>query len=286
MYQRYKWGRVTHTLLVAFCACVALSIDACAPNNVTKMPSWEAEFTKNKVNGTFALFDNGQGEFYIYNVARYKDSAYLPASTFKIMNGLVALKTGRVASEKQVFPWDGVVRFYPNGDTATNWNKDLTFADAFKYSAVPVFQQIARSIGKDTMQFWLDSMHYGNKKIGTEIDRFWLNNSLTITSDEQLGFVKRLYFELLPMDKRPQRIMKQLMEQERNANYILSYKTGWGNLPDGKELGWVVGWIEENKHPYFFVLNMEGPKGTDLKAARENILKNILTEQGFFQGKK
>jgi len=25
---------------------------------------------------------------------------------------------------------------------------------------------------------------------------------------------------------------------------------------DGHEIGWIVGWIEENKHPYFFVLNM------------------------------
>lgn len=30
-------------------------------------------------------------------------------------------------------------------------------------------------------------------------------------------------------------------------------------LENGKQLAWVAGWIEENKHPYFFVLNLEGP---------------------------
>ena len=34
----------------------------------------------------------------------------------------------------------------------------------------------------------------------------------------------------------------------------LGYKTGWGfwNEKTGKHIGWVVGWIEENQHPYFF----------------------------------
>ena len=75
--------------------------------------------------------------------------------------------------------------------------------------------------------------------------------------------------------------------REENANYKLSYKTGWGNNENGNEIGWVVGWIEENKHPYFFVLNIESTdKKIDMINVRMKILKSILTQLGFFQGKK
>ncbi|NJE06794.1 class D beta-lactamase, partial [Thermococcus sp. M36] len=149
--------------------------------------------------------------FIIHNLSRYKDSAYLPASTFKIVNSLIGLQTGKIVNEKMIIKWDGVKRWNEA------WNKDLTMEEAFKLSAVPYYQEVARRIGKDTMQRWLDSLHYGNKKIGGPIDSFWLNNSLKITADEQLGLVKRLYFDQLPFDKRSQAIVKKVMLQENNA---------------------------------------------------------------------
>jgi beta-lactamase class D len=158
--------------------------------------------------------------------------------------------------------------------------------EAFKASAVPYYQEIARRIGKDTMQFWLDSLKYGSKKITTKIDSFWLDNSLKITADEEMGLVKKLYFGQLPFQKRTQEIVKKIMLQESNANYRLSYKTGWGQLANGKSLGWVVGWIEENKHPYFFVLQVEGDKNTKMIPLRMQILQSILKDQDFFEGKR
>jgi beta-lactamase class D len=48
----------------------------------------------------------------------------------------------------------------------------------------------------------------------------------------------------------------------------------------------VVGWIEENNHPYFFVLNLESPeKNFDMTTVRMKILKGILKQLGFFVGK-
>jgi len=260
-------------------------IAGCTPNNVTIDDSLGNFFTKHKAKGTFGIFDNGQGQFTIYNLTRFKDSAYTPASTFKIVNSLIAIKTGRITDEKTIINWDGVVRTYPGGDTAHEWNRNLSMVEAFKYSAVPYYQEVARRIGKDTMQYWLDSLAYGNKKIST-IDSFWLDNSLKITADEQLGLVKRLYFEQLLMDKRPQRIVKQMMLQEQNSNYELAYKTGWGTTTTGKEVGWVVGWIEENRHPYFFVLNLEGDKGMNMPEVRNQLLDELLRHLGFKEGKK
>lgn len=271
------------SVILVFSFVVLLS--ACSSNNVKEDASLKKYFDSNKVTGTFAIFDNAQGNFTVFNLSRYKDSAYLPASTFKIVNSLIGLQTGRIINEKMVIKWDGVVRTFPGGDTATDWNKDLDMQEAFKVSAFPYYQEVARRIGKDTMQRWLDSLSYGTKKITTSIDNFWVDNSLKIKPDEQLGLVKRLYFNQLPFNKTTQEIVKKVMVRETNANYILAYKTGWGFKEDGKGLGWIVGWIEENRHPYFFVLNVEGEHNTNMKTVRTNILMGILKQLGFLQGK-
>jgi beta-lactamase class D len=274
---------ITKSRQALFILSFSLFIFGCSSNNVTVDNSLGKYFDENHVKGTFGLFDNGQGQFTIYNLDRFKDSAYLPASTFKIVNSLIGLQTGVISSENMVIKWDGIKR-----DTA--WDKDLTMTEAFKVSAVPYYQEVARRIGKDTMQRWLDSLsyaaRYGKAIIKTNIDTFWLDNSIKITTDEQLGLVKKLYFEQLPFQKRPQDIVKTVMLQVNNANYKLAYKTGWGNTENGDALGWVVGWIEENHHPYFFALNIEGAKETDMKSVRLNILNNILKQLGFFEGRK
>lgn len=264
-------------------------LTCCNPNNVTVDNSLHQIFEENRVTGSFGIYDNGQGQFTVYNLKRFKDSVYLPASTFKIVNSLIGLETGRIVDEKMVIPWDGVVRFFPNGDTAKTWNQDLTMAQAFEYSSFTYYQEVARRIGKDTMQRYLDSLGYGsrfNRAVVKTIDSFWVDNSVKVTADEQLGLVKKLYFDQLPFQKRTQRIVRDVMLRERNANYSLSYKTGWGFDEKGNSIGWIVGWIVENQHPYPFVLNVEGPHNTDMTAVRMNILKAALKKLAFMEGKK
>jgi beta-lactamase class D len=259
---------------------LVVSLYSCSPNNVKIDNNLRHFFDENHVNGTFALFDNGTGQFTIYNLKRYRDSSYLPASTFKIVNALIGLQTGKITNDSMVIKWDGVER------PVKEWNKDLTMYEAFRASAVPYFQEVARRIGKDTMQTWLDSLSYGTKKIKTRIDTFWLDNSLKIKPDEELGLVKRLYFNQLPFFDTYEEMVKRAMLFEDNANYKLSYKTGWGSTEHGNQLAWVVGWIEENKHPYFFVLNFESADpNTDIPTVRMKMLKGILAQLGFMQGK-
>ncbi len=258
--------------------------NSCSPNNVTTDDSLEKYFKENNVKGTFGIFNNGQGKFTIYNLSRFKDSVYTPASTFKIVNSLIGLETGVITNEKMVIKWDGITRSH------AAWNKDLTMEEAFKVSAVPYYREVARRIGLDTMQHWLDTLGYGAKNgrvvLKNNVDTFWLDNSVKVSADEQLGLVKRLYFNQLPFQKRSQDIVKNVMLQESNANYKLSYKTGWGISETGSSIGWIVGWIEENNHPYFFALNIEGGPEVNIIEARLNILKAVLKDQGFFEGKK
>jgi beta-lactamase class D len=262
---------------------ILLGFVSCSPNNVDIDDSLGKYFKENGAEGCFALLNNGTEEFTVYNLERYRDSAFLPASTFKIVNSLIGLQTGVITNDSMVIKWDGQVRSFPA------WNKDLSMYEAFRVSAVPYYQEVARRIGKDVMQQWLDTLSYGTKKITTKIDTFWLDHSLKITPDEELGLVKKLYFDQLPFNKLNQGIVKKAMLFEDKPEYKLSYKTGWGfwDSTHKKNIGWVVGWIEENRHPYFFVLNVESPdKDFDMSAIRMKILKDILAKLGFMKGNK
>ena len=230
--------------------------------------------------------DNASGKFTVFNLGRYRDSSYLPASTFKIVNSLIGLQTGKIVNDSMIIKWDSVKRW------KEDWNKDLTMYEAFRVSSVPYYQEVTRRIGRDTMQLWLDSIKYGAQYdtqkvvIRGAVDSFWLNNTLKVTPDQQLGLVKKLYFDQLPFFKSYQEMVKRAMLFENNTNYRLGYKTGLGYLENGNILGWVVGWVEENGHPYFFVLNAESPnRDIEMTKIRLKILKDILKQLGFLEGK-
>ncbi|HET6768176.1 MAG TPA: penicillin-binding transpeptidase domain-containing protein [Chitinophagaceae bacterium] len=259
---------------------------SCSSNNVDEDKSLEKYFKENKVRGCFGLYNNATNQFTFYNKKRFTDSSYSPASTFKIVNSLIGLQTGVISSDSMVIKWDGVER------RIAEWNRDLTMYEAFRVSAVPYYQEVARRIGKDRMEYWMDTVNYGAGskdtafRITTAIDTFWLDNTLKLTPDEELGLVKMLYFNQLPFFKTYQEMVKRAMLFENETTYRLAYKTGWGREEDGDHLAWIVGWVEENNHPYFFVLNFESRDiNADIPTIRMKILKGILKQLGFFEGK-
>jgi len=255
-------------------------ISGCSVNKAKLDDSLKQYFDAYKTDGCFTMFNNKDGKVTVYNMA-LDTTRFLPASSFKIVNSLIGLETGKITDEKMLIKWDSVKRWNEE------WNKDLTMEEAFKVSAVNYYQEVARRIGKPTMQHWLDTLSYGNRKTGDHVDSFWLDNNLKISADEQLGLVKRLYFDQLPFQKRTQQIVRDVMVQESNTLYTLAYKSGWGFDEKGANIGWLVGWVEENNHPYFFALLLKNStKDFDMRTARLSILKNILKQYGFFEGKQ
>jgi beta-lactamase class D len=258
--------RITATLLTIAASALLFS---CARTRIKEKEEWGKVFEQHGVqNGCFILRDNNHESVYYYNLKR-DSTRFLPASTFKIFNSLVALETGVAPDDQLIIKWDSVHR-------KPEWDKDMDMREAFAVSCLPYYQEIARRIGPERMQHYLDTTHYGNMRMGGAIDQFWLNDTLKITADEQLGFVKRLYFNELPFSERSQRIVRSLMLREDSTakGYKLYYKTGWGMLPD-KNILWVVGFAERivavkepkesmNKsdqriYPYFFSMNFELP---------------------------
>ena len=263
-----------------FVACFFILLSSCTQNKATINNDLKKHFDAAGVDGSFALLNNQSGNITVYNMT-LDTTRVSPGSSFDLVNTLIGIETGVIMDDKMIIKWDGVER------QDTSWNKDLDLKEAFKISAQPYFQEIAKMIGKDTMQIWLDTLEYGNKKMGATADSFWLDNSLKITPDEQLGLMFQLYFDKLPFSKYAQSMVKGLMLQEDNDKYRYSFATGSGLDEKGKSIGWVVGFIEENRHVFLFSTFLEsGDKGADMQQKGKEITHAVLEDLGFFKGQK
>jgi beta-lactamase class D len=201
-----------------------------------------------------------EGTFVGYKVEDYlviasdtvrSGEAKLPASTFKIPNSLIALETGVVEDpDKDVFKWDGVVR------PIEAWNKDHTMRSAIAASAVPVYQEIARRIGEERMQKFVNLLEYGNRNIGGGIDQFWLSGDMRIDPVQQIDFIDRLRRGVLPISKRSQDLMRDIVPITKVGESVIHFKSGLLDAAHGS-LGWMVGWADKGDAPTVFALNMD-----------------------------
>ncbi len=61
--------------------------------------------------------DLSKNKYKLFNKKR-ADSSYIPASTFKILNSLIALETEVISDEKEIIKWDGIDKGWEK------WNRD------------------------------------------------------------------------------------------------------------------------------------------------------------------
>jgi len=88
---------------------------------------------------------------------------------------MIALETAVVENDSSLFRWNGEDRMLEV------WEQDLTLKEAFHYSCVPCYQEIARKIGANRMNRYLDTLNYGTMEVdSTNIDRFWLQGEYQI----------------------------------------------------------------------------------------------------------
>jgi beta-lactamase class D len=246
----------------------------CAPTSAAEVrdrPDWARHFADAGTKGTFVLYDLRHDRQQVSDPQRAA-TRFIPASTFKIPNSLIALETGVVADEHQVFPWDKTAR------EDASWNRDHTLRTAVKYSVVPVFQVIARQIGAQRMQEYVTKLQYGNADISGGVDRFWLDGGMRISPVEQVQFLVKLYRNALPAQERSQRIVKELLLVEVTPAYVLRAKTGYG-VRFTPAIGWWVGWVEREDGTHVFALNMDVTRAEHL-SARFAIARAILRGEG------
>jgi len=227
-------------------------------------------------DGAFVLYDMNKNEYFRYNPSRCSQR-FLPASTYKIPNALIGLETGVILDSNFVIKWDGKPEPYKE------WERNHDLKSAIQFSVVWYFQELARRVGRAREQHWLAPLDYGNKTIGDRVDYFWLDNSLKISADEQVEFLKKLYHEILPFSERSTRIVKDIMPSGQIGKATMKFKTGTGHIRgSGTDhfIAWLVGYVVSEDNVSIFAFNIDGKNFDEVSNLRNSIPKEIMNALG------
>ena len=233
---------------------------SCSQQN-SFMKKW---YDNNGVRGTIIISALNNSKAYVYNEERSR-KRFLPASTFKIPNTLIALEEGIVKNADEIIKWDGHKWQFKS------WNKDQSIRTALPISCVWFYQELAKRTGNDKYLKWLKKLNYGNMQTGKDIDTFWLNGDLRISAEEQINFLKNLYENKLPFNKDNMLLLKELLLIEQNSNYKLYAKTGL-TMRVENQIGWYVGFVETEDEIWIFASNLDIKNPEDEKYRKESVL--------------
>ncbi len=235
--------------------------------------NFKPHFDKYSVDGCFVLYNPTDNEIIRYN-SSLCDSGYIPASTFKIPNALIALEEGIIRDTDQIIKWDG--HEWP----IKTWNQDQTLRTAMKYSCVWFFSKLAEKINMDAYYKYIKEFGYGNGNLTGQPNRFWLAGLLRISANQQIEFLKKFYYYELPVSRQNIDIVKEIIVPEKSDSYTIYGKTGGALLNDARYIMWLVGYFEKNSKPYFYAMNFISDDFDKTSPARYEITKSILRELG------
>lgn len=224
-------------------------------------------YKKHGIEGALIIASIDGDVEYVHNSAR-AERRYLPASTFKIPNTLIALKEGIIKDENEIIKWDGIDK------GLLSWNKDHTLKTAFSVSCVWCYQEFSRNIGNERYKQYLQDMDYGNHKTGNDVTTFCLEGNLGISAKEQIAFLRKLYLEELPFKTQNLVLLKGIMLSDENPDYSLRAKTGWANRIKNQH-GWYIGYIETNGNTWLFANNIQINSKSDLVFRKQLVIESL-----------
>lgn len=235
-------------------------------------------FKECHVHGSTTIYDYSKKQW-IYTDSLDASIAMLPASTFKVINLLIALETGVIKNEHDTIRWIGSIDTSLYGYRPETY-KDMSVREAFKVSAGWVFIELAKRIGKERYQYYLTKSQYGNGDLSKQSDDFWNFGDFAISPLNQVRFLIDVYHGKTPFSKRNLDILKSVMVTEKVGPGIIRSKTGWTRV-NGKDIGWWVGYIERKGAVYFFATRLTKDRSVinpRFGQCRKEITKGILRE--------
>lgn len=234
-------------------------------------------FEDQRVKGSITILDY-KNQKWIASDSTDSSIETVPASTFKIINLLIALETGVISSELDTIKWVGKIDTSIYGYRPSTY-KDMTVKEAFEVSAGWVFMELSKKIGRERYLQYLRLCDYGNKNVSDSVD-FWNFGPLNTSPRQQIEFLIKVYENKLPFSERSIDILKKVMIHEKNDRYILRAKTGWG-WSNGTDSGWWVGYVERSENIFFFATRLtkaREDKNKNFQSARLGITKRVLGE--------
>lgn len=231
-------------------------------------------FAEQGINGTIVISSLHSAQTFIHNDSQAKRRLPI-ASTFKILNTLIALEEKAIFGKDEVLKWDGHV--YELAD----WNHDQTLQSAFKVSCVWCYQELARRVGAEKYRHYLNKCAYGELREPFELTTFWLDGALTISAVEQVEFLKKIYQRSLPFSTSSYETLRDIMLAEQTPAFTIRAKTGWAARAK-PQVGWYVGYVETAKDVWFFATNIELRSEKDLPL-RQKLTREALRVKGIIE---
>ncbi len=244
-----------------------------APARLTALPSLGSYFGDAGVEGSIAVYDEA-ADTWLFSDDADASVRSLPASTFKILNSLIALQEGAVGGTREVLRWDG--RHWPT----PSWNADTDMEGAFRNSVVWFYVELSRRLGRDAYRRYLPACGYGNCDLSEPGLDFWNFGELGVSPREQIEFLRRLRWDTLPFARKNMETVKSLMLLERSEAWTLRGKTGW-TTKGGRDIGWFVGWAETRGGAYYFATRIVADDGrlpANFAASRRDIAERALRD--------
>ncbi len=267
-------------LLIIFTAIVVAIAPAVASGKTVERPDLLHHFTDAGTTGTMLVHRAGRRPETVAVGARRSRERFLPSSTFKIPNSLLAIDRGVASGADQRYPGPNP-NFLVDGKPflPVACEGDLTLATAFASSCIPIYQRIARQLGRPTYRHGVRAMDYGNRRVdGAPLDSFWLEGPFAISAREQVRFLERLRRGALPVSRRALSEVREMMVIERTGDTVIRAKTGYV-FSTTPRIGWWVGWVQRGKRTWTFALNIDITQ-PEHAAARVAIGRAILTDLG------
>ena len=143
----------------------------------------------------------------------------LPASTFKIINTLIALESGVIGNENELIKWPGTTDTIKYGYRPGIYY-NMTMKDAFKASAGWAYVELSKQIGKEKYIKYLTECEYGNVNISTNDADFWNFGGFAISPVNQIEILK--YALKAGLDNKCMEVI--IMEKaQKNLQSIIQY---------------------------------------------------------------
>ncbi|NIG53834.1 class D beta-lactamase [Chitinophaga sp. Cy-1792] len=262
-----------HTIKIIFCIVLLFICSSAAAQH-----DYQQLFKDCHVTGSTTVYDYKQ-QRWIFTDSTDANKASLPASTFKIINLLIALETGTIKTENDTVRWPGSTDTTKYGYRPDIYH-DMSVKEAFQVSAGWAFVELAKRIGREKYRYYLKKCNYGNNQLDEKDADFWNFGAFGITPVNQIGFLKNVYEDKVPFSKRNIRILKDVMITEKTPQYTIHSKTGW-TRPDGYDMGWWTGYVETTDNVYFFATRIWKERkivNDNFSKCRQQITKSILKD--------
>ena len=204
----------------------------------------------------------------------------LPAcSTYLLPHTVIALGLGVIKDTDSRIAFDAAK--HPGSEAwPAAWKRDQTYDSALKDSVQWYAQELATRMGTARLQQNLKRIKYGNADLSGGLGNFWMS-SLKVTSFQQLDFLRALREGKLGYNARVHKAVQDAMVIEKTPDYTIYGKYGSCPMPDGKYIGWLVGYIERPGKVWYYALNLDGKSLADFAGIRLEIVKGSMQELGF-----